>query len=228
MARSKGPAAEGIDEHFGSYRIRFNHGGKAYTETHPGDLSKSHLRSAIKRRQWLIARLDVGLPIEEGDSAQLSEIAYDYFESLDAKHSTLKNFRNIWAQRWNPVFGTLTADHITTAMIRAQLSKWDVAPKTKKNGLSVLSGVLNFADCTPNPTTPITFRRKQKNDIDRYLPDEWDRLQSRLSGESLLYFSIMRATGPPRHTSSARLRLSNGLDLCWTIIRLVSLAVRYW
>ena len=195
MARSKGAATEGIDEHFGSYRIRFNHGGKAYTETHPGDLSKSHLRSAIKRRQWLIARLDVGLPIEESDSAQLSEIAEDYFESLDAKHSTLKNFRNIWHQRWNPVFGTFTADHITTAMIRSELSKWDVAQKTKKNCLSVLSSVLNFADCTPNPTTPITFRRKQKNDIDRYLPDEWDRLQSRLSGESLLYFSIMRATG---------------------------------
>ena len=119
-----------------------------------------------------------------------------YFESLDdLKFSTLKNFRNIWHQRWRPVFGTLTAEHITTQMIRKQLSTWEVSPKTKKNCLSFLSSVLDFADCTPNPCTPIRFRRKQKTEIDRYLPAEWSRLESRLSGENLLCFSIMRATG---------------------------------
>ena len=196
MARSKGAATEGIDEHFGSYRIRFNHGGKAYTETHKGDLSKSHLRSAIKRRQWLIARLDVGLPIEEGDSAQLSEIAEDYFESLDdLKSSTTDNYRRIWAYRWGPAFGTLAVEHLTTQMIRKQLSAWDVTQKTKKNCLSVLSSVLDFADCAANPCSPIKFRRKQKAKIDRYLPAEWESLKAKLSGENLLYFSIMRATG---------------------------------
>tara|TARA_R110002072_G_C7953587_1_gene533378 strand:- start:2303 stop:2515 length:213 start_codon:yes stop_codon:yes gene_type:complete len=42
-------------------------------------------------REWLIARLRVGLPIEQTDAAQLSEIADDYFGALDVKHSTLKN-----------------------------------------------------------------------------------------------------------------------------------------
>ena len=195
MATNKSCPPEGIDEHHGSYRIRFKHKGKLYREIHEGDLTKSNLRAAIQRREWLIARLKVGLPIEQTDAAQLSEIGEDYFESLDAKNSTLKNFRNIWHQRWRPVFGTLTAEHITTQMIRKQLSTWDVAQKTKKNCLSVLSSVLDFADCTPNPCAPIKFRRKQKTEIDRYLPAEWNRLESRLAGENLLYFSIMRATG---------------------------------
>ena len=195
MATNKSCPPEGIDEHHGSYRIRFKHKGKLYREIHEGDLTKSNLRAAIQRREWLIARLKVGLPIEQTDAAQLSEIGEDYFESLDAKNSTLKNFRNIWHQRWRPVFGTLTAEHITTQMIRKQLSTWDVAQKTKKNCLSVLSSVLDYADCTPNPCAPIKFRRKQKTEIDRYLPAEWNRLESRLAGENLLYFSIMRATG---------------------------------
>jgi integrase len=196
MAVANINSSKGIDEHFGSYRIRFKHKGKRYTETHPGDLSKTHLRSAIQRREWLIARLKVGLPIEQTDATQLSEIAEDYFESLDdLKFSTTDNYRRLWHQRWRPAFGTLTAEHITTQMIRKQLSTWDVAQKTKKNCLSVLSSVLDFADCTPNPCAPIKFRRKQKTEIDRYLPAEWNRLESRLSGENLLYFSIMRATG---------------------------------
>ena len=86
MAVSNIIAPEGIDEHHGSYRIRFKHKGKLYREIHRGDLSKSNLRAAIQRREWLIARLKVGLPIEQTDAAQLSEIGEDYFESLDAKH----------------------------------------------------------------------------------------------------------------------------------------------
>ena len=70
MAVANINSSKGIDEHFGSYRIRFKHKGKRYTETHPGDLSKTHLRSAIQRREWLIARLKVGLPIEQTDAAQ--------------------------------------------------------------------------------------------------------------------------------------------------------------
>ena len=91
MATIKGYQPEGIEQHHGSYRIRFNHRGASYKETHPGDLSKRHLREVIKRRDWLFARLNLGLPIEQTDAAQLSEIAEDYFESLDVKHSTLKN-----------------------------------------------------------------------------------------------------------------------------------------
>jgi hypothetical protein len=87
-----------------------------------------------------------------------------YFESLDdLKFSTLKNFRNIWHQRWRPVFGTLTAEHITTQMIRKQLSTWEVSPKTKKNCLSFLSSVLDFADCTPQPLHPDKIQAQTEN-----------------------------------------------------------------
>ena len=82
MATNKSCPPEGIDEHHGSYRIRFKHKGKLYREIHEGDLTKSNLRAAIQRREWLIARLKVGLPIEQTDAAQLSEIGEDYFESL--------------------------------------------------------------------------------------------------------------------------------------------------
>ena len=58
----------------------------------------------------------------------------------------------------------------------------------------IYGGTVGAADCTPNPCAPIRFRRKQKVEIDRYLPAEWNRLESRLAGENWLYFSIMRAT----------------------------------
>jgi hypothetical protein len=54
-------------------------------------------------------------------------------------------------------------------MTGKRLSDWDVSQKTKKNCLSILSSVLDFAECNPNPAKPIKIRRKPKAEIDRYL-----------------------------------------------------------
>ena len=70
-----------------------------------------------------------------------------------------------------------------------QLNLW---PRSREN--PIYGGAVGAADCTLNPCAPIRFRRKQKVEIDRYLPAEWNRLESRLAGENWLYFSIMRAT----------------------------------
>ena len=54
-------------------------------------------------------------------------------------------------------------------------------PRSREN--PIYGGAVGAADCTLNPCAPIRFRRKQKVEIDRYLPAEWNRLESRLAGE---------------------------------------------
>lgn len=187
--------AEGIDIRGRGIRIRIYWQGQEYTETDPGPGDAAHVRRAIKRREWLLSRLRVGLPIVEGDSRLLSEVAKSYFGSLDVKSSTLRSYQNIWKQHWLPVYGNLSPASVTTAMIRERLAGMGVSAKTKKNALIVLSGILRHADVNPNPCAVIRLKRDQKARIERYSPGEWKKLLGKLEGEARVYFALLRATG---------------------------------
>lgn len=187
--------AEGIESRGRGLRIRIYWEGEVYTETDQGPCDAAHIRRAIKRREWLVSRLRVGLPIVEGDQRSLAAIGISYFESLDVKASTLRSYQNIWRQHWLPRFGGLSADHVTVAKIRTALSEMAVSVKTRKNALGVLSGVLGHADVNPNPCKAIRFKRNQKAAVERYSPQEWEKLLARLEGEAEAYFALLRATG---------------------------------
>lgn len=199
--------AEGIDQRGRGLRIRIFWKGQEYTETDPGPCDAAHIRRVVKRREWLLSRLRVGLPILEGDERLLTSVARSYFDSLEVKSSTLKSYQNIWRQHWKPVFGNLSPATITTAMIRERLAQSQVSVKTKKNALIVLSGILRHADVNPNPCAVIRFKRDQKKPIERYSPEEWQKLLSKLEGEARVYFSLLRATG---------LRPGEALALQWS------------
>jgi integrase len=187
--------AQGIERQGRGLRIRIYFKGTAYTETDVGPCDNAHIIRAVKRREWLLSRLRVGLPIVEGDQRLLGEVAKSYFDSLAVKTSTLRSYMNIWKAYWEPRFTRLSPDVLTTAMIRKALSDIEVSVKTKKNALIVLSGILRHADVNPNPCSPIRFKRDQKQKIERYTPEEWQKLLSRLEGGAKVYFSLLRATG---------------------------------
>ena len=197
--------APGIERQGRGLRIRVYWRGQTYTETDPGSCDAGHIRRAVKRRDWLLSRLRVGLPIVEGDSRLLSKVAEGYFNSLAVKSSTLRSYKNIWGY-WK-AYAHLSPDSITTAMIRETLANMDVSVKTKKNALIVLSGVLRHADVNPNPCAVIRFKRDQKPKIERYSPEEWDKVFARLEGQARVYFALLRATG---------LRPGEALALQWS------------
>ena len=186
--------AEGIEQRGGSLRLSIRWQGQRITETHPGELDAKHIRRVVKRREWLLARLRLGLPIYEDDNRLLSQVADDYLNSLQVKRSTLRSYENIWKTYWSQ-FNHLTADSITKAQILSALAESGVSPKTQRNALAVLSSVLRHGDINPNPCASIRIKRSQKPPVERYKPSEVTALLSKLSGQELVYFTLLAATG---------------------------------
>lgn len=198
--------AEGIQRRGNSLRLSIRWKGQRITETHPGPCDAAHVRQVVKRREWLLARLRVGLPIFEDDEQLLFTAYESWLESRAVTLSTYKSDVSLWKNYWSD-WNNLTPNSVTTPMIKQALAKRDVSGKTKRNALSVLSAVLDYAEVNPNPCSPIRIARTQKAPINRYRPAELDAVLSRLSGESLVYFTLMAATG---------IRPSEALALEWS------------
>ena len=167
----------------------FRHGKTVHSETLKGDLSHRHVKAALARRKELEAAYILGVPSESGIVWVFRDAAQDYLNSFDAKHSSTLSSRDILRRRWVPCFGNLPVSAITTAMIKRELSNMRhlqkpdeaLSNKTKKNILLPLRAVLDHCEMNPNPAAVIKIRKSQPPEIDRYLPDERDRLLSALS-----------------------------------------------
>jgi integrase len=164
------------------------------------------VRRVIKRREWLLSRLCVGLPIFEDDQRQLGKFFEDWLDSREVTKSTRSSDASLWKNYWADWY-SYTPASITTTMVKARLAERDVSPKTKRNALSVLSAVLNYAEVNPNPCAPIRIKRGQKAPVVRYRPAELDAVLAKLKGEALVYFTLLAATG---------LRPSEALALEWS------------
>jgi len=184
----------------------FRHGKTVQSETLKGDLSHRHVKAALARRKELEAAYILGVPSESGIVWIFRDAAQDYLNSFDAKHSTVKSYRDIIKRYWMPCFGNLPASAITTAMIKRELASMKkvkepdvpLTNKTKKNVLLPLRAVFDHCEMNPNPAAAIKIRKSQPPVIDRYLPDERDRLLSALSktrasepDQVVAYFALM-------------------------------------
>ena len=204
--------APGISADGAGLRIRLFKSGKCiYSETIKGDPeSKSLLATAKKRRQWLISRQTLGLPLYEHERTELTtfeQAAQDYMNTLEAKLSTHLSYEGIINSYWIGFYKGWPINEITTADIKRRLAGLKVSGKTKKNILIPLRGILKHAEVNPNPVDAITVKRDQKDPVQRYTPEEKTALLSNLSGQSLVYFSLLFATG---------LRPGEALALQWS------------
>lgn len=201
-----GPSGSGL-------RIKIFHKGKCvYSETLPGDpYAKSHIAAAKRRRDELNARKKLGLSIA-GDTANhsgaltLVEASQKYLNTLDAKASTSIEYERALNRYWLPPFGTKLSSEISKQDIEAVLASLSVSTKTKKNILGPLRGALDCAGVRPNPTEGIRFRKQQKAPIERYGPEEREKLLSTLQGQARAFFAILFGCG---------LRPSEALALRW-------------
>lgn len=183
-----------------------------YSETLQGDpYSPRDLAAAVKRRTELLARLKLGLPLFQGDEAAqhqiFEEVAQEYINVLDAKRSTHLSYENILNRYWLPAFGNWPIASITANEIKKELAKVTAGAKTKKNVLIPLRGVLDHAGANPNPARGIVIKRRQKEPVQRYTPQQRTAILAKLAGQERVYFSLLFACG---------LRPGEALALKWT------------
>ena len=197
MAKWKWPA--GVRPRGAGLEIRvWQHGRLRYSEIIKGDPFKaSDLASAVKRREELLARQRLGLPLFEGDAGRrvFEDIAQRYLNTLDVDEETINGYTNQLNRHWLPAFAGWPITDIKTSHIKDALADIQLAQKTKKNILIPLSGVFGYAGVIPNPAAGVKFGKRKKATIDRYLPTERDKVLERLEGQDKLYFSLLFATG---------------------------------
>ncbi len=176
----------------------WRHTKLAYSETIQGDpYKKADLSAAIKRREELVARLRLGLPLFDGDSGRktFKVVAQKYLDSLDIDEQTIRGYRNQIKAYWLPLFDGWPVDDITTTHIKDALAGMSLSQKTKKNALIPLSRVFSYAGIIPNPAAGVTFGKRKKPSVDRYRPEERAKVLDKLEGQDRLYFALLFATG---------------------------------
>jgi integrase len=118
-----------------------------------------------------------------------------YLNSLDIDEQTIRGYRNQIKAYWLPVFDGWPVDEIATSHIKDALAALDLAQKTKKNILIPLSQIFTYAGVIPNPATGVKFGKRKTPPVERYRPEERDKVLARLEGQDKLYFALLFATG---------------------------------
>jgi integrase len=194
----------GVDPHGNGIRVRVYRKGKCvYNKTLPGDpYSAADIAAAVKHREVIKSRVTLGLPLIDGEqtaNALFSEVAQEYLNTLQSKHSTLVHYRNILQREWMPLFGNWFISEPTATHIKTHLTRRVLSAKSKKNILIPLRCVFTFAIESglrkDNPATGVKVGKQQTPPVERFSPREREKILGRLEGAPLLYFSLMFATG---------------------------------
>ena len=193
----------GVRPHGAGLQIRVQHKGRRFTQIieTSNPLSKRSIAAAVRAQSELASRLKLGLPVECGEdgSLLLSDVAAQYVQTLDVERSTAISYVRILNQHWLPNFGHWLLTDVRPSHIKAYLSGTELSPKTKRNILVPLRCVFNHAlddgSIDANPVSAVKVKKHQKPAIDRFSPDERERILAKLSGSALMYFTMMFETG---------------------------------
>ena len=183
----------------------WKNGGEVYSETLDGDpFDTSDLAAALKRRDELNSRLKLGLPLFEEDDSPVyryfRDVAQDYMNTLEADYSTHLSYEGIINKYWMPAYADWLAGDIKTRHIKRELANYpDITSKTKKNILIPLLGIFKHAAddglITSNPASMIKLKKHQRPKIERFTPEEREAILAQLTGQPLVYFSLLFGTG---------------------------------
>lgn len=198
MALKRWPVC--ISDNGGKPRVRIKHKGrKVFDQTIDANINtKSGIAAAVNLRDEIKHRLALGLSIiDETQDCRytFSEAAQDYIHQLTCALSTQMDYVGIVNNWWMPVLHNQLLDEITTRQIRQVLAKKLVSTKRKRNALIPLRGIFDLLDIRPNPAEFKLKNTDQKQDINRYLPEERNKLLSLFEGENLVYFALLFGCG---------------------------------
>jgi len=196
--------AKGIRPHGNGLQIRIQHGGKTYVRhiAHRNPDSNAALTLAIRERDDMKHRLALGLPLyeeEQSEAKLVFEVAQCYLNSLGLKRSTMHSYRAILNKNWMPSIGNMLVAEVKPSQIKQVLADLTVCNKTKRNILNVCHNLFAHALSdrliTVNPADDVKVGEHQKPPIERFEPKEKEDILAQLSGEPLLYFTILFETG---------------------------------
>lgn len=183
----------------------FKRGKLIFDKTWPGNPESRVFVAQVKaKREELLSRLRLGISLHDDEDGIpgahiFNEAAQEYLDSHDIKPSVRANYKNDLNLYWIPAFNGMLCHEITEKRIKTVLNAKKSGWKAKKNALTPLRGVLDFAGVDPNPALKVKVKPGQKKPIQRYTPKERDKVLERLEGPAKVYFAIAFGCGlrPP-------------------------------
>lgn len=201
----------GIRPHGNGLQIRIQHKGIRYSTSFEtkNPHKKSSITGAIRERDDIKRRLKLGIHVDldhEGSNGLLSDIAQDYLDGLDVERSTAVSYVRLLNQHWLPNFGNWLVTDIKPSHIKKYLNNYTnpktkkmISQKTKTCAMVPLRNVFNHALADGlidvNPCTAIKFNKGQKPAISIFSLEEKAKILKHLSGQSLVYFTVLFETG---------------------------------
>jgi integrase len=194
------PWPTGIRPNGSGIQIRVFRNGQQISEQIEGDpYNARDLAAAVKRREELVSRLKLGLPLFHGDDDALvifKDAAQEYMDDLRAAYATHYNYEWVLNAVWLPAFAKWPVKDISTKAIKRVLKQRDLSNKTKTAYLSPLRGVLDHAEVSPNPARfALGQDRGESKAIARYTPEERQALVGALSGQARVFFAVLFGCG---------------------------------
>jgi integrase len=176
-----------------------------YYEKIIGPPTKAGKAEAIKKREHLIKRKNMGLSLYEGDgkTETFGQVADRWYKSLQIDADTEVGYWNMLAQHWLPVYENFPLSEITQADIIERLAATGLAVKTQKNITGPLRAVLRHGGANPNPANDIAWPKRmgKKRKTQRYTPDERRALVLRF-GRMAVHAALLAKEKPTHKNQS--------------------------
>lgn len=194
----------GIRLHGTGLQIRINHNGRQYckTITTGNPTAAATIAAAVREREDMKSRLHLGLPLYEeevGQAGLFREVAQDWLNTFSGKLSTIQGYTNILNTHWLPELGNRLIAEIRPSHLKEVLSKKNVSAKTKRNLIGPVRSLMDYAVgegyITVNPCESVKIGKHQKPAIERFKPEEVEKILAKLDGEALAYFTLFFETG---------------------------------
>ena len=192
----------GVRSHGGGIEIRWQYNGQSYSRFLNQVANETNLQEAARQRKKFIELCRLG-EYEEVTLLSLTflDVAQEMlaYKALHNKQSTLDNMLSKLNSHWSTLF-ELQIDTISLSDIRkAERALSKLSPKTRKNSLSDLKQVFNYAISeqyiTDNPCRTLQPPKVQKKRIDSFSREEKESILERLASKYHLFYLFMLDSG---------------------------------
>jgi|14BtaG_2_1085337.scaffolds.fasta_scaffold16821_3 integrase len=183
--------------------IRWQVRGQKYSLYIDETPTQTGLKNAARYRKSLIKQTKLGEYIEPGDveNPLFSDVCnrFLHHKSKELKQSTLDDYKKKLECYWSTLSNLYIRDIKLAHLRSADRDIHWKNPKTRRNALSILRGVFNFAVdediIEVSPAIKLKSGKWQKPEIDAFSYNEKESILKNLAGKYHLFYLLMFETG---------------------------------